>query len=55
MLGQLIAELGMDDTYEDILNYSLTAIYAIDKRHKEPFRYFKTGPRLNTTSSGSCS
>jgi len=43
MLGQLIAELGMDDTYEDILNYSLTAIYAIDKRHKEPFRYFKTG------------
>jgi len=43
MLGQLIAELGMDDTYEDILNYSLTAIYAVDKRHKEPFRYFKTG------------
>ncbi len=43
MLGQLIAELGMDDTYEEILNYSLTAIYAIDKRHNEPFRYFKTG------------
>ena len=43
MLGQLIAELGMDDTYEDILNYSLTAVYAVDKRHKEPFRYFKTG------------
>jgi len=43
MVGQLIAELGMDDTYEDILNYSLTAIYAIDKRHNEPFRYFKTG------------
>ena len=43
MLGQLIAELGMDDTYEDILNYSLTAIYAVDKRHNEPFRYFKTG------------
>ncbi|HSO61323.1 MAG TPA: VacJ family lipoprotein [Desulfobacterales bacterium] len=43
MLGQLIAELGMDDTHEDILNYSLTAIYAIDKRHNEPFRYFKTG------------
>ena len=43
MLGQLIAELGMDDTYEDILNYSLTAIYAIDKRSNEPFRYFKTG------------
>ena len=43
MLGQLIAELGMDDTYEDILNYSLTAVYAVDKRHNEPFRYFKTG------------
>ena len=33
----------MDDTYEDILNYSLTAVYAIDKRSNEPFRYFKTG------------
>jgi phospholipid-binding lipoprotein MlaA len=43
MLSQLIAELGMDDTYEDILNYSLTAVYAVDKRHNEPFRYFKTG------------
>jgi len=43
MLGQLIAELGLDDTDEDILNYSLTAVYAIDKRHNEPFRYFKTG------------
>ena len=43
MLSQLIAELGMDDTYEDVLNYSLTGIYAIDKRHNESFRYFKTG------------
>jgi len=43
MISQLIAELGMDDTYEDLLNYSLTGIYAIDKRHNEPFRYFKTG------------
>jgi phospholipid-binding lipoprotein MlaA len=43
MISQLIAELGMDDTYEDVLNYSLTGIYAIDKRHNEPFRYFKTG------------
>jgi phospholipid-binding lipoprotein MlaA len=25
------------------LNYSLTGLYAIDKRHTEPFRYFKTG------------
>jgi len=43
MMSQLIAELGMDDTNEDILNYSLTGLYAIDKRHTEPFRYFKTG------------
>jgi phospholipid-binding lipoprotein MlaA len=43
MIGQLIAELGMDDTYETILNYSLTGVYAIDKRSNEPFRYFKTG------------
>jgi len=43
MLSQLIAEIGMDDTYENILNYSLTGLYAIDKRHKEPFRYYKTG------------
>jgi phospholipid-binding lipoprotein MlaA len=43
MISQLIAELGMDDTDETILNYSLTGLYAIDKRHNEPFRYFKTG------------
>jgi phospholipid-binding lipoprotein MlaA len=43
MMSQLIAELGMDDTHESILNYSLTGLYAIDKRHDEPFRYFKTG------------
>jgi len=43
MMSQLIAELGMDDTNENILNYSLTGLYAIDKRHTEPFRYFKTG------------
>ncbi len=43
MMSQLIAELGMDDTYETVLNYSLTGLYAIDKRHNEPFRYFKTG------------
>jgi phospholipid-binding lipoprotein MlaA len=43
MIGQLIAEIGMDDTYETILNYSLTGVYAIDKRHTEPFRYYKTG------------
>jgi phospholipid-binding lipoprotein MlaA len=43
MIGQLIGHLGLDNTQEDVLNYSLTAVYAIDKRHTEPFRYFKTG------------
>jgi phospholipid-binding lipoprotein MlaA len=43
MMQELIGHLGMDDTQEDILNYSLTAIYAIDKRHNQPFRYFMTG------------
>ena len=43
MLRQLIAELGMDDSDEDILYWSLTGLSAIDKRHKESFRYFMTG------------
>jgi phospholipid-binding lipoprotein MlaA len=42
-MQELIGHLGMDDTQEDILNYSLTAIYAIDKRHTQSFRYFMTG------------
>jgi phospholipid-binding lipoprotein MlaA len=43
MMNQLIDELDMDDTDEDILKYSLTGLSAIDKRHKESFRYFMTG------------
>jgi ABC-type transporter lipoprotein component MlaA len=43
MVRQLIAELGMDDSDEDILYWSLTGLSAIDKRHKESFRYFMTG------------
>jgi phospholipid-binding lipoprotein MlaA len=43
MLQELIGLTGLDRPEDDILNYSLTAIYAIDKRHNEPFRYFKTG------------
>ncbi|MDO8942789.1 MAG: VacJ family lipoprotein [Desulfobacterales bacterium] len=43
MVGELIGHLGMDTTQEDVLNYSLSAIYAIDKRHNQPFRYFMTG------------
>jgi phospholipid-binding lipoprotein MlaA len=43
MVGELIELTGLGSPEDDILNYSLTAIYAIDKRHNEPFRYFKTG------------
>jgi phospholipid-binding lipoprotein MlaA len=38
MLNQLIDQLDMDDSDEDILKYSLTGLYAIDNRHKESFR-----------------
>jgi phospholipid-binding lipoprotein MlaA len=43
MLNELIDQLDMDDTDEDILYWSLTGLAAIDKRHKESFRYFMTG------------
>ena len=43
MMQELIGITGMDSPEDDILNYSLTAIYAIDKRHTESFRYFMTG------------
>jgi phospholipid-binding lipoprotein MlaA len=43
MIQELIGLTGVDSPEDDILNYSLTAIYAIDKRHKESFRYFMTG------------
>jgi phospholipid-binding lipoprotein MlaA len=43
MMGELFHQLAIYDTERDVLNYGLTAIYAIDKRHKESFRYFMTG------------
>ncbi|MCU0561166.1 MAG: VacJ family lipoprotein [Desulfobacterales bacterium] len=43
MMQELIVQLGMSDTQEQILNYSLSGLYAIDKRHTESFRYFMTG------------
>ena len=43
MVRQLIEELGISDRNEDILYWSLTGLAAIDKRHKESFRYFMTG------------
>ena len=49
MMRQLIAELGMDDSDEEILYWSLTGLSAIDKRHKESFRYFMTGSPFEYT------
>jgi phospholipid-binding lipoprotein MlaA len=43
MMQELIGLTGLGSPEDDILNYSLTAIYAIDKRHNESFRYYKTG------------
>jgi len=43
MMNELIDQLDMDDSDEDILKYSLTGLSAIDKRHKQSFRYFMTG------------
>jgi phospholipid-binding lipoprotein MlaA len=43
MIQELIDLTGIGSPEDDIVNYSLTAIYAIDKRHKESFRYFMTG------------
>ena len=49
MMRQLIAELGMDDSDEEILYWSLTGLSAIDKRHKESFRYFMAGSPFEYT------
>ncbi len=43
MMQELIGLTGMDSPEDNALNYSLSAIYAIDKRHNESFRYFMTG------------
>jgi phospholipid-binding lipoprotein MlaA len=43
MMGELFDQLDIDDTEKDVLNTGLTALYAIDMRHNESFRYFMTG------------
>jgi phospholipid-binding lipoprotein MlaA len=42
-ISELIDLLDMDQSEEDIVSYGLTALYVIDKRHTESFRYFMTG------------
>lgn len=43
MIQELIDLADLDSPEDDIVNYGLTALYAIDKRHNESFRYFMTG------------
>lgn len=43
VLGELFDLAGIEDPEKDVVNYGLTALYAIDKRHQESFRYFMTG------------
>jgi phospholipid-binding lipoprotein MlaA len=42
-MNQLFDRFSIYDTERDVLNWGLTALYAIDKRHTESFRYFMTG------------
>jgi len=42
-MNQLFDQFAIYDTERDVLNWGLTALYAIDKRHTESFRYFMTG------------
>ena len=43
MIQELIDLADLDSPEDDIVNYGLTVLYAIDKRHNESFRYFMTG------------
>jgi len=49
MMQQLIAELGMDDSDENALYWGLTALSAIDQRHRQSFRYYMTGSPFEYT------
>ena len=41
--SELIGLLDMDSPEEDILSWGISALYVVDKRHNESFRYFMTG------------
>jgi phospholipid-binding lipoprotein MlaA len=43
MMNEIFKGLALYNTTRDVVNYGLTALYAIDKRHTESFRYFMTG------------
>ncbi len=41
--NEIIEELNMSDSEEDELKYALTAMRAVDTRHRTKFRYYATG------------
>lgn len=49
MIQELIDLADLDSPEDDIVNYGLSALYAIDKRHNESFRYFMTGSPFEYT------
>ena len=49
VMNELIQRLAIKDSEKDAVNWGLVAIYAIDKRHKESFRYFMTGSPFEYT------
>jgi phospholipid-binding lipoprotein MlaA len=49
MMNELFRQLSIKDREKDALNYGLLALFAIDKRHKESFRYFMTGSPFEYT------
>lgn len=43
MMNELFKRLAIKNKEKDRINWGLIALFAIDKRHKESFRYFMTG------------
>ena len=43
MINELVDQVDMKDSEEDLLKNGLTVLSAIDTRHRTPFRYYGTG------------
>ena len=43
MIDELVEELKMSDSDEDLLKNSLAVLRAVDARHRTQFRYYETG------------
>ncbi len=49
MMNELFARFAIKNRTKDVVNWGLVALYAIDRRHKESFRYFMTGSPFEYT------